>query len=82
MNNGMSRSVFFSDRENAENVQKSKTTVFFTQKKSMKICQWVFQKRVDYRIILREEKDFKKHFKGKENQEGIPGHTCFLLFSL
>lgn len=89
VNNGMSRSVFFSDRGNAKNVQKSKRTVFFPQrtpknppKKPIKNCQWGFQKNPDYRQILRQEKNFKNCFKGKENQKGIPGHTYLPLFFL
>jgi len=34
-----------------------------------------------YLQVNTEEKK-KKSFKGKENQEGISGHSCFPLFSL
>lgn len=75
----MSRSVFFSDRENAKNgSEKQKNCFVHTKKNPRKTVCEVFRRS----LILREEKSFKKVFKGKENQEGIPGHTCFPLFSL
>lgn len=64
-------------------VQKTKRTVYFIHTKNpWKIVSEVFRRSLIVGKYWAKKKIFIKSFKGKKNQEGIPGHTCFPLFSL
>lgn len=92
VNNGMSRSVFFSDTENAKNVQKSKRTVFFPQKNPtpppqkkknpLKIVSEVFRKILITGRYWDKKKNLKSVLRAKRTKKAFLVILISHFFSL